>query len=182
MVLFANGAFAATINIDFNEANLDVTESVLGDPDQTHITSIRSKGFELEYVPFGNGSFLMSGGPDVAAAWGPDGTIEMSALDGRLFDLASVDLSSWYDTTLTVTGYYAAGGTVTTSFFNIGSVFLTTVNFDSSWTGLEKVAFDSAGSPGIIDNITVQAVPIPAAVWLFGSALAGLGWMRRRQS
>jgi len=24
-------------------------------------------------------------------------------------------------------------------------------------------------------------VPVPAAVWLFGSALAGLGWMRRRQ-
>jgi hypothetical protein len=24
------------------------------------------------------------------------------------------------------------------------------------------------------------AVPIPAAVWLFGSALAGLGWMRRK--
>jgi hypothetical protein len=29
---------------------------------------------------------------------------------------------------------------------------------------------------------TVTAVPIPAAVWLFGSALAGLGWMRRKQT
>ena len=26
------------------------------------------------------------------------------------------------------------------------------------------------------------AVPIPAAVWLFGSALAGLGWMKRKQT
>jgi hypothetical protein len=26
-----------------------------------------------------------------------------------------------------------------------------------------------------------HVVPIPAAVWLFGSALAGLGWMRRKQ-
>jgi hypothetical protein len=26
------------------------------------------------------------------------------------------------------------------------------------------------------------AVPVPAAVWLFGSALAGLGWMRRKQT
>jgi hypothetical protein len=25
-----------------------------------------------------------------------------------------------------------------------------------------------------------NAVPVPAAVWLFGSALAGLGWMRRK--
>jgi hypothetical protein len=26
----------------------------------------------------------------------------------------------------------------------------------------------------------VNVVPIPAAVWLFGSALAGLGWLRRK--
>lgn len=32
----------------------------------------------------------------------------------------------------------------------------------------------------IIDNAVIT--PIPAAVWLFGSALAGLGWMRRRQT
>jgi hypothetical protein len=25
-------------------------------------------------------------------------------------------------------------------------------------------------------------VPIPAAAWLFGSALAGLGWVRRKQT
>lgn len=32
------------------------------------------------------------------------------------------------------------------------------------------------------DTITVNVVPIPAAVWLFGSALVGLGWMRRKQA
>lgn len=31
------------------------------------------------------------------------------------------------------------------------------------------------------DTITLNVVPIPAAVWLFGSALAGLGWARRKQ-
>lgn len=30
-------------------------------------------------------------------------------------------------------------------------------------------------------TLAVSEVPVPAAVWLFGSALAGLGWMRRRQ-
>jgi hypothetical protein len=30
--------------------------------------------------------------------------------------------------------------------------------------------------------VRTTAVPIPAAVWLFGSALAGLGWMRRKKS
>jgi len=28
----------------------------------------------------------------------------------------------------------------------------------------------------------VSAVPVPAAAWLFGSALAGLGWIRRKQT
>jgi hypothetical protein len=28
---------------------------------------------------------------------------------------------------------------------------------------------------------SITAVPIPAAVWLFGSGLAGLGWIRRKQ-
>ena len=38
------------------------------------------------------------------------------------------------------------------------------------------------GGGEIRGQINVSAVPIPAAVWLFGSALAGLGWMRRKQT
>ena len=34
----------------------------------------------------------------------------------------------------------------------------------------------------LLAGATVTAVPVPAAVWLFGSALAGLGWMRRKQA
>jgi len=30
------------------------------------------------------------------------------------------------------------------------------------------------------DNVQLQVVPVPAAVWLFGSALGLLGWMNRR--
>ncbi|HJP04021.1 MAG: VPLPA-CTERM sorting domain-containing protein [Gammaproteobacteria bacterium] len=33
-----------------------------------------------------------------------------------------------------------------------------------------------------LDNIALTAVPVPAAAWLFGSALAGLGWIRRRSA
>ena len=36
----------------------------------------------------------------------------------------------------------------------------------------------------LIDNVTIdtQVVPVPAAVWLFGSAIGLLGWMRKRFS
>jgi hypothetical protein len=32
----------------------------------------------------------------------------------------------------------------------------------------------------VVTSGTISAVPVPAAVWLFGSALAGLGWFRRK--
>ena len=31
-----------------------------------------------------------------------------------------------------------------------------------------------------LDNFVLAAVPVPAAVWLLGSALAAMGWMRRK--
>jgi len=49
-------------------------------------------------------------------------------------------------------------------FFDVGEVY--------SVTG---VTFD-------IDDVRLTAVPVPAAVWLFGSALLGLGWHRRKQT
>ena len=33
-----------------------------------------------------------------------------------------------------------------------------------------------------ISSGQISAVPVPAAVWLFGSALAGLGWLKRKQT
>ena len=42
--------------------------------------------------------------------------------------------------------------------------------------------FDNFGSPGFAGNtdINLAAVPVPAGVWLFGSALSMLGWARRK--
>jgi hypothetical protein len=34
----------------------------------------------------------------------------------------------------------------------------------------------------VVGTLTATAVPVPAAAWLFGSALVGLGWMRRKQT
>jgi len=55
-----------------------------------------------------------------------------------------------------------------------------------NWIGIEYATIEYypsiSSSALVVDNIVVSAVPIPAAVWLFGSALAGLGWMRRKQT
>ena len=61
------------------------------------------------------------------------------------------------------------------------------LNFGEAWA----FTFDSGNQSTIIFNATTQfvamavragdvgLVPIPAAIWMFGSALGMLGWMRR---
>jgi hypothetical protein len=48
---------------------------------------------------------------------------------------------------------------------------------------LTAIADDPADSAWIQKKLTFTAtVPVPAAVWLFGSGLGLLGWLRRRQT
>jgi hypothetical protein len=54
-------------------------------------------------------------------------------------------------------------------------LYLQTDNGDNQNTRNGELSYQVRGS-------VVSVVPIPAAVWLFGSALAGLGWMRRRKT
>jgi hypothetical protein len=42
--------------------------------------------------------------------------------------------------------------------------------------------FEVYGYVPVVDDLTFSVVPIPAAVWLFGSGLGLLGWMRRKQT
>ena len=44
----------------------------------------------------------------------------------------------------------------------------TVINFDGYLNGVSRVTFSSDSSPVIITSMTVTAVPVPAAVWLFG--------------
>jgi hypothetical protein len=89
----------------------------------------------------------------------------------------------------TITGYLESGGTVTQE-INIASGAAQLFAFDGAWSGLTSVDIEInlypdylvCCDPFAIDDITLQTVPVPAAVWLFGSALAGLGWLRRKQT
>jgi hypothetical protein len=54
------------------------------------------------------------------------------------------------------------------------------LNFPLSITGTDIASGESFEYGYVASTQTVSAVPIPAAVWLFGSALAGLGWFRRK--
>jgi len=107
------------------------------------------------------------------------------------FRLLSLDLANLHNYeyiattgTFSIIGNLAAGGTVSKTYeFTLDT--WGTVTFDNSWSGLTSISVSAINNPSFdsaIDNITVSAVPVPAAVWLFGSALAGLGWMHRRKT
>lgn len=52
-------------------------------------------------------------------------------------------------------------------------------------TGNDVLRFAAIGTSdslgGNVDNVALNAVPLPAAAWLFGSALLGAGALRRKQ-
>jgi hypothetical protein len=99
-------------------------------------------------------------------------TVEVSA-DGSAWTNVGTILA---DDTLGI-GIFTYGFDIDAAGFGIGDVLtyvrLTDSNLmeTSSPRGSD---FDAIGA--------IPTVPVPAAVWLFGSALAGLGWMRRKQT
>ena len=120
--------------------------------------------------------------------WGANGqtsTLGLTNDGGLRFDVLSIDASSVYNAAgvLTLTGTkYAGGGIVTEDIVLNGSLSTYAVTNMIGITDLE-ISFDGAtyDAPYDLDNINMNVIPIPAAVWLFGSGLLGLaGWSRRR--
>ena len=47
--------------------------------------------------------------------------------------------------------------------------------------GVKRIELKLGGS-GAIDNIAYSVIPLPSAVWLFGSGLVGLAALARRKA
>jgi hypothetical protein len=109
----------------------------------------------------------------------------LSTVNDNPFDLFSVDFAANNVGQLQVTGYYIGGGSISETIFADGTSWQTQA-FGAGWSNLDRVEFLTplfvGSGTAALDNIVVSTVPVPAAVWLFGSALAGLGWMRRRKT
>ena len=184
--LLAGVANASTITINFED-------QALGDTAPVSVGFTLSGGFQntggayetYAEVALGNngtqvfqvdsGYLCNSGGCGAAG-------IVLEAIGGGGFsfygaDVYFDDLNNGYSS-LDIFGLKTGGG-----FFS-GGTFGT-----GDWLDVQQVIFRATSDNGIgiftpileVDNIAVgAAVPIPAAVWLLGSALAGLGFLRRR--
>jgi hypothetical protein len=189
--LFAAATQAAPVVIDFEEFNLG--DSAGGGATGNQWPPLQSQGFSVsgflvfdpaEIVTGTNTGTKAFGG--TVSGFGQDGfgvasQVSMQRSDGGAFALYSLDLLLQADPNgiTRVSGLLAGGGSA-----NLGVPTGT-----GDWLNLEAVFFSAEGNQfGFgsatveLDNVVVSAVPIPAAVWLFGSALAGLGWLRRKQT
>jgi hypothetical protein len=171
ILLGTTAANATAVTVDFNEL-----------PAIFPVSTIDSKGFQLASGGAGFG---------VGTNWGILGTAglgmsgdgnTMGLLADGTFSLESFDMRTFsgFNEDVVVTGYFQSGGQISTSLTITGS-YVPGYEFSDAWQGLVSVQFDTVGVV-YTDNIVTNVVPIPAAVWLFGSALAGLGWMRRKQT
>jgi hypothetical protein len=174
LTLVVGGAHASTVTFDFEDG--------LSEKDGFRFTVITYEGVT------GGASF--SG---TANFFNVD--IELERIDGGLFALESFDSAPIiYGFGLCANtgaiGVTSSGGAInapTSGGFCNDSDWETPI-LSPEWASLRSVTFatilvDNTYSQGQIDNVVVSnVIPIPAAVWLFGSALAGLGWLRRKQS
>jgi len=181
-ITFSGVSFAVTTTvIDFEE----LADGPIEAP-------IISKGFILDPAVSGVNPVIDStffpGKKMIFCGWCTDGVegISIYSQAGVSFELDSLDAESNGEQLFTgqVIGYLEGGGTISQAISTIG-----TINFDQTWVNLTSidVLFNLTSGPAsfvvpALDNITLQAVPVPAAAWLFGSALAGLGWLRRKQT
>jgi hypothetical protein len=145
---------------------------------------------DVNNVVRGNFGIFSGGTSSQSLFWGENGTnsiISLAGDGGEVFELLSLDASSLYDLSsgqLTLTGMLSGGGSVQ-QVLNLNGA-LTTYNI-TGMTGLSalNISFDGAtyDAPYDLDNIQMNVVPLPAGIWLMGSALAGLaGWQRRRKA
>jgi hypothetical protein len=185
LLLVAGSLQAAPVTIDFEERSVGDSGSDIFDP-------IQFMGFDIwggssagpAEILIGDNGTQVFGGSIVGP--GQDGfgfnvTLVLERSDGGAFALYSLDsfLEADVNGSTSISGSLAGGG-----FASLGVPVGT-----GDWLNLRKLTFVAGGNPfGVgsataeIDNIVVSAVPIPAAMWLFGSALAGLGWLKRKQS
>jgi hypothetical protein len=180
--LFASIAQASTITIDFESAILGSTEVL----DQGFRISGDSFGdeFRLGVMDDAGDQFFEAFShvyePNCACA-ASSASVTLERADGGAFAYYSADWTGYQEHVsiegLLANGSYAIDSVGTGDWLNIISV---TYSADGPFC-TSMCYFDLAGIE--VDNIVVgAAVPIPAAVWLFGSALAGLGWIRRRKT
>jgi hypothetical protein len=113
-------------------------------------------------------------------SWSTSASVAIEAALNELIPMPTWETHKFVETETNYVGFYLHlptedHATFPEDFFSSRCVYPYEVSAAASdcgkWAKDELLAF-----------ATFTVVPIPASVWLFGSAIAGLGWLRRRQT
>ena len=89
--------------------------------------------------------------------------------------------SAWSDQQISFEGYNDGSLVYSSSSYSLNTT--DPLWIELNWSEIDSLVISSgAESQWAMDNFTSTIVPIPAAVWLFGTGLGLLGWMRRKQT
>ena len=188
-MLFAGLANATVTTLDFDEFNLPGN---LFAP----VDGAVSQGFSMQSAPFGYGAvwgtdFSTLGNAVVLVPYDPRVTepnhdsVVFAAVNGEAFSLASFDYVPTDDGLINISVEWAAGGSFTRQFDGstaLAGELYSTQSTVGMFNDIVSVTFQAVGTSLLMDNVVISSVPVPvpAAVWLFGSALAGLSFIRRK--
>lgn len=112
-----------------------------------------------------------------------DGIMQLNRIDGGLFDLLSIDLAELNGDQITDITFTTSGGHTQTFTLDGVAFNAETFIFNNGFLGVTNVSWVQQSFYHQFDNIVVNAtspVPVPAAVWLFGSGLVGLIGMKKK--
>ncbi len=140
-------------------------------------------GSTSDYLSLSTGSFITVGFTDDVILDGVGNDIFISEV-GDAEENAEIYISSVLSTnTADFTFLGIANGNTVTSFD------LATIGFTGQVRAVKIVSLENGGFPSApgfdlanVEAINFSPVPVPAAFWLLGSALVGLGWVKRKQS
>ena len=141
-------------------------------------------GLQVAYFYTGNASIEQTTAETLQAGY----TYTLSASVGARNDTTAFTFGGGKIELLAGTNVIATASTATTQ--TLGTWVLAQLVFTATganpYLGQQLSIRLSKVNPGTthtsFDNVTLTAVPLPVAAWLFGSALLGLGWARCSRS
>ncbi len=148
----------------------------------TNTATVESSGFDPSFSTFG----LQASGFTGSTALINDnwhGQTVLTTVGGGYFSIYSIGLAGLFTADMTSEVEFSGvkhDGTVVSQIFSVDNLLsMQNFDFNDGFQNIILLSWNQADAPIQFDNVNVAPVPIPGAVWLFGSGLLGLTGLKR---